>query len=475
MAPSSFLRSSKVRRSIAVFSLILSAGGLVLLRAPATANNASLWSADTGAAQAKFDQGPIHGSITLSQSAVVGGTPTELYADLKLAADKREGQVERAPLSLAVVLDTSGSMSGSKIEDAKRSVLRLLADMRDDDEIAIIRYSDGAELLQPLARVGEVRRTIEQRVRELQAAGGTNIPGGLREGRSALGNAGLGRVKRIVLVSDGLDSGRSTATALASDAAEHGMTISSLGIGTDFDESYMSDVARQGHGNFAFVNEGEALATFLRKELTETANTLAQNVHVRITLPQGVSFVRATGAEARVDGSGVVDLSAGALFSGDERRITLELQSTLRPGERAALPVAASWVASGGAPAAAEAGGLALATVSTTAEAEASRNQEVYARAMSVLASRAQAEAAEAYAKGDRAKAEGLIEDNLLRLQRAAVAAPAAAPALEAQASAYRADKSSFSGSDPYSGSGKAAAKKAAAREFGNAARSLSY
>jgi len=474
MGPSSFLRSSKVRRSIAVFSVILSAGGLVLMRAPASASQASLFSIESGGAAATFGQGPIHGAVTLSQSAVVGGVPTELFADVKLSADKQEG-VERAPLSLAVVLDTSGSMAGDKIEDAKRSVLRLLADMRDDDEIALIRYSDAAEILQPLARVGEVRRGLESRVRELQAAGGTNIPGGLREGRGSLTNAGLGRVKRIVLVSDGLDSGRSSATALASDAAEHGMTVSSLGVGTDFDESYMGEIARQGHGNFAFVKEGEALATFLRKELTETASTVAQNLHVRITLPEGVSFVRAHGAEARIVGNNTVDLSAGALFSGDERRVTLELSSSLQPGMRAPMPVTASWMVRDGSPVAAEASGLALAAVSSRSEADASRNAEVYARAMSVLASRAQTDAAEAFAKGDRAKAQALIDDNLQRLEAAAVSAPAAAPALRAQARAYESDKNDFGGSDPFSGSGKAAAKKASAREFSNSGRVLSY
>ena len=474
MVPTTFLRSSKVRRSIAVFSVILSAGGLVLLRAPASASQASLFSSESGAAQAKFDKGGITGTVTLSQSAVVGGTPSEIYADVKLTAAKQEG-LERAPLSLAVVLDTSGSMAGEKIEDAKRSVLRLLADMRDEDEIAIIRYSDGAEVLQPLARVGEVRRTIENKVRDLQAAGGTNIPGGLREGRGALANSGLGRVKRIVLVSDGLDSGRATATALAGDASEHGMTVSSLGVGTDFDESYMSDIARQGHGNFAFVKEGDALATFLRKELTETANTVAQNVHVHIVLPEGISFVRATGAEARIIGENTLDLSTGALFSGDERRVTLELTSSLMPGMRAPLPVTATWTVRDGSAVATEASGLALAAVSSKAEADATRNGDVFARAMSVLASRSQTDAAEAFAKGDSAKAQALIDGNLQRLEQAAVMAPGAAPALRAQARAYEGDKSSFGGSNPFSGEGKSAAKKAAAREFGNSDRANTY
>ena len=74
-----------------------------------------------------------------------------------ITADAAERAQQRAPLSIAVVLDTSGSMGGEKIEQAKQAVVRLIRDLRDDDEIAFLRYSTDSEIAQPLARAGAVR------------------------------------------------------------------------------------------------------------------------------------------------------------------------------------------------------------------------------------------------------------------------------------------------------------------------------
>ena len=74
-----------------------------------------------------------------------------------ITADAAERAQQRAPLSIAVVLDTSGSMGGEKIEQAKQAVVRLIRDLRDDDERAFLRYSTDSEIAQPLARAGAVR------------------------------------------------------------------------------------------------------------------------------------------------------------------------------------------------------------------------------------------------------------------------------------------------------------------------------
>ena len=324
-------RSPKVRRTFALASVVLATGGLVLYKAPASSAYPSnpiqqILAAD-GKNAVAFSGPGAHGTFSLSHTKVLSGTSTPVYGELRIAADASGDEAKvRAPISMAVVLDTSGSMSGDKIEDAKRSILRLLSEMRDEDEIAMVRYSSSAEVVQSLTRVGNVRSSLTQRIREITADGGTNIPEGLRRGMSALDEAGKGRVKRIVLVSDGLDSTRAQAESLAHSSFASGITVSSLGIGNDFDEAYMGAVAQNGHGNFAFIKEGASLAQFLKRELEESSKTTIEHASVELRLPEGMRFVSATGADATVSGN-VVDLRIGSLFAGDEQRVILELSS----------------------------------------------------------------------------------------------------------------------------------------------------
>jgi Ca-activated chloride channel family protein len=99
----------------------------------------------------------------------------------------------------------------------------------------------------------------------------------------------------------------------------------------------------------------------------------------------------------------------------------------------------------------------------------------VLANAASVVASVRQVEAAEAYARGDVARAQAIIEGNVRDLQAAATAAPAAAPKLAAQWRAYETDQRSFAASAPASDQGRAAAKSSAAKNLYNHSRAAGF
>jgi Ca-activated chloride channel homolog len=457
--------SSRSNKSLAVIAMTLSVGGLVLMRAPkgATAGNPVVVDSTmpNGKNSASFSGPGLRGELALSHSHVLSNPGFQVYGDMTLKADASQEKV-RAPLSLAVVLDISGSMSGEKIEEGKRSIVRMIADMQDNDEIALVTYSNDANLVQPLRRLGDIRSALVERVRSLGPEGGTNIPSGLRVGRQALAEAGKGRVKRVVLVSDGLDSTRAEAERLAGESAENGVVVSSLGIGLDFDEMYMSSVASKGHGNFAFVKDGAALAAFLGKELKETANTVVENTKIKLTLPEGVHFVRASGANTTLVGNELT-LSVGALYSGEERRVFLEFNTDLAKGSSSTVMTHASWDKVGGSHAEVSASALALAASDDARAVTASIDPIVNARAVTVVASRRQTEAAEAFARGDLGRAQGLIAQNQVELKAAASAAPAAMAApMARQAAAYESDGLSYA----RGGSGaKAAAKSAVARE----------
>ncbi len=466
-----WLRSAKLRRAAAVAAVVLATGGLVLARVPTSGVLPHQVLAATGKNAVAFEGPGARGVLSLSHSRILAGHTNQVFAELRLVADPSGRAVARAPISLAVVLDTSGSMSGEKLEDAKRSVLRVLGDMQDGDEIALVRYADTSELIQPLARVGSVRSELISRIRGLDAGGGTNIPGGLSHGLRALDEAAKGRVRRIVLVSDGLDSTRAQAESLASSSFSSGITVSSLGIGLDFDESYMGGVAQRGHGNFAFVKDGASLAGFLRRELEETATTVVENARVELRLPEGMRFVSATGAEASANGTSV-ELRLGSLFAGDERRVVVELAAD----GSADLRAAATWNRVGEGGSRVEIPSLALVATSDPAEVERGRDGAILASATSVFASKRQLEAANAYARGDVATATRLTAENEAALSSALAAAPpAAAPKIAAQRNAYTQQKKAFGTVGPGSAEGRAAAKSATMQDLGNLDRAAGF
>jgi Ca-activated chloride channel family protein len=477
MSFSTWIRTPRVRRSIALAAIVLSTGGLVLHKAPAAAfpGASSLVGPKTpaplvaGKNSVAFSGAGAHGMVSLSHKAALVGQQTSVYADIRVVADAQATDEVRAPLAMAVVLDTSGSMSGDKIEDAKRSVLKLIDGMRDDDEIAFVRYSDRSELVQPLARVGSVRASLTARVREINADGGTNIPAGLEAGLRALDASSKGRVKRIVVVSDGLDATRARAESLARSSFASGITVSSLGIGLDFDESYMGSLAQNGHGNFAFVNDGGSLASFLTRELEQTATTTIEDATVTLRLPAGLMFVSATGAEVQRNSDGSVALTIGSMFAGDERRVIVELSANPYDTGSLGIQTSASWRQVGAGRVTTAAPSLVLASTRDGNEVEAGRDGAVLASAVSVIASRRQVEAASAYSSGDVDRAARIAADNEKALDQVmALAPPAAATSLAKQKSAYGEQRKGFLGISPQSAGGKAAAKAAAAKEMEN-------
>jgi Ca-activated chloride channel homolog len=476
MSVRNWLRTARARRGLAASVIVLAAGGLILARSPAVAHVPGIGSAVASGTNSAPFRGPgAHGTVALSHGKVLAGSEQRIFSEITFVADPAQGQaLERAPLSLVVVIDTSGSMAGEKIDQAKDSVVQLLCDMRDDDEIALVRYASDSEVLQPLARIGQVREELIAKVRRISSGGGTNIPPALSDGIRSLADAGRGRVRRVVLVSDGLDSTRSQAESIARESAARGVTTSSLGIGLDFDESYMGGVARAGRGNFGFVKDASALATFLGRELKETAQTTIAGASIRIQLPAGVRLVQAHGADVKLGSGGRdAELITGPLFAGDERRIIVELAASLDAGEVTGLDGLVTWSLVGGQQAEATFGRLMLQGTADAQEVAAARDGSVFAEATSTFSSARQIAAAEAYQKGDIAKAEALVDDNLRELQAAAAVAPAAAAtALEQQQSEYKSTRAQFRAAPPTTEPGKAAAKESVAKDIANMDRS---
>ena len=110
---------------------------------------------------------------------------------------------ERTPVSLGIVLDTSGSMAGEKIESARGAIFNFLQALPDpDDEFFMYRFSADADLVHDWTTD---RDAISRNLRRVHPAGGTAMYDAVAEA-VPMAQGGQNRKKAIVIISDGNDT-----------------------------------------------------------------------------------------------------------------------------------------------------------------------------------------------------------------------------------------------------------------------------
>jgi Ca-activated chloride channel homolog len=241
---------------------------------------------------------------------------------------------KRVPANVALVVDTSGSMAGKPLEDARAAALTLVRSLDDDDKLSLVVFGSQAELLQPTAELDrETRATVERKLAEMQARGTTELAAGLRTGleqvESALRPEGI---NRMVLLGDGIPNDSSAVQGLVERARSRGVTITALGIGLDYDEALMGQIARGSGGKFHHVEDSAKVAGFLRDEVLRLQGALAKNAVLELTTGPGVSVTGIVGQPWQQAPTGA-RLELGDLSRGEARTIYVELSAQARRPE----------------------------------------------------------------------------------------------------------------------------------------------
>ncbi len=391
-------------------------------------------------------EGPsLTGTAALSQTSVVAQGEQTVLAEVNLHAATVDGVHTRSPVAIAVVLDTSGSMQGDKIQQAQSALRQLVERMDDDDQVAIVTYNHATTIQRALTPVSRMRSQIDGIARSLFAGGGTVIPPALHQGASLLSSAPTNFVRRVVLISDGVDGSGATPSSIHASVqafTQRGVAFSALGIGNDYDESFLTNVADAGHGGYAFLATGRELQPFLERELDHASSTVVDGVVAMFDLPAGWRVGRGFGFVPEMHGTSV-HVPVGQIASGETRKAILELRGPSGPigfTQSFAVQVQYRTVADSETHRVGE-GALALHTVASPEESIASRNAEVYARSQAVAIDYDQREAIDAWRTGDTQRAEQLAQQNQARLTAVQAAAPESlAGALQVQERAMQND-----------------------------------
>jgi Ca-activated chloride channel homolog len=270
-------------------------------------------------------------------------TPFDGQGDvlLRIGIKAREASARKRPdAALTFVIDTSGSMEREgRLELVKDSLRKLVDALGAGDSIAVVTFGDDARvILDPTPATH--RREILGAIDRLQPSGSTNLAAGLRLGYSLARETRLGEggIDRVILASDGVANvGLTDADAILGqirDDAASGIELVSVGVGMgNYNDALLEQLADQGDGFYAYVNDLDEARRLFREDLVGTLQTVALDAKVQVRFdPDVVGSYRLIGYENRaIPDSQFRDpnVDAGAIGAG--HAVTALYALTLRP------------------------------------------------------------------------------------------------------------------------------------------------
>jgi len=256
----------------------------------------------------------------------------EHEAHLALTLQAPEVTGARPPLHVGIVIDHSGSMAGDKIEHARRAAAQLVGQLGPGDRFTVIAYGSDVDVVFADSPADAAsKRAALAAIDRIYDDGGTNLSGGLLAAVDQLrgGRAMPGAVSRIVLISDGIANegiiNHEDLAALASRTAEQGVSLTTVGVGLDFDEQLMTAMAVSGRGNYYFVESSDQLAAMFGDEFSKLGATAATDVQVAVAPADGVVVLDAYGYPMHAEG-GKLYIPVADMHSGEQRKIVLRLR-----------------------------------------------------------------------------------------------------------------------------------------------------
>lgn len=266
-------------------------------------------------------------------------TPPEVAEDRVLARD------------VTLVLDTSGSMEGEKIAQAKASARYLLGRLRARDRVNVLLFSDVVHRFAaaPVVASPENLARLRDYVDTARAQGGTALGDALRAATDAPADAG--RVSMVVLLTDGLPTVGITApeeiVAFAKAGAERGLRVFPFGVGADVNGAMLEAVALGGRGAAEVFRPQGEVESRMTAFLTRTESPVLSNLRLEIdgrpaddVLPRPLPDVF-LGEQATIAGraalAGPHEFVVRAVLDGREVELRSRIEVSTRPGGAAAV------------------------------------------------------------------------------------------------------------------------------------------
>ena len=230
--------------------------------------------------------------IMSKDSLPVTGAEQAVYAlvDIKAGGGKVFGSM---PANFGLVLDRSGSMDGEKMNNLKEAVGYVVDHLNDGDLVSVTIFDDQVETLIP-SQSAKNREAIRAALAKVSPRGGTQISDGLKAGLAEVKKGySPERVNRVLLLTDGQTwDDEDACLRLAEETGKQGVAVTSIGIGEEWNEKLLLQIAEKSLGNSHWIQNPIAILDAFRQEVEGMQSVAASNLKVTARMGQGVKPIR---------------------------------------------------------------------------------------------------------------------------------------------------------------------------------------
>ncbi len=250
---------------------------------------------------------------------------TEVTADNYIPTAQK-----RLPLNISLVIDRSGSMHGDKLNNVKEAAKLVIDKLSDNDYISIIVYESNVGVLQKSIAVKD-KEALKQIISNITDDGGTNLGGGMLAGyeqvKSTYHN---GYVNRVLLLSDGLANEGITDFNILTQTSkkwlnDEGISISTFGVGNDYNENLMTALAENGSGNYYYIKEANQMSSVIEKELNGLLSVVAQEAVLKYELPKDIIVTKVYGGNYEVDNN-ILIVKLKDIFANEKKSVLIKFK-----------------------------------------------------------------------------------------------------------------------------------------------------
>jgi Ca-activated chloride channel family protein len=207
------------------------------------------------------------------------------YVLLEMDTPKEPNPKDLPPIHACLVLDRSNSMRGERIEMVRANVSQLARKLRSKDRLSIIAFSDRAEVIMSPRELDEPN-AVDLVLNKIQVGGATEIFQGLSMGYDIIQRFSRdSMIKQLIMITDGHTYGdEPDCLELASRARLDGIGINALGIGDEWNDVFLDQLASLSGGNAVYINRSEDLTQFIENKVRSISVSYARKVEWSINI-----------------------------------------------------------------------------------------------------------------------------------------------------------------------------------------------